>query len=367
VTLGRRSLLSLLAAPLMVPALAPAALAARSGPRLAAPFDAQRIRARAVAARQSASCPVPSAAVRDINGVPIYADAQGSRVDPERRAENEQVFAPLRGWLSVVQQPTEAWLRGGDVEEARCALRHMLGWARDNALLGSTNAQGGYQRKWTVSGAALNFLVLRDVPGLPADQLDAVAEWLERVARAVIPVYERPPRPGNISPARNNHAYWAGLAVAACGIAAGERRLLNWGIERAHIGLSQVEADGSLPLEMARGGMALSYHLFSLGPLAALERIAAANGMALSASDVAALDRLVAFVVEGIAEPGRVEARVGRPQIHSSRPAPPSWREAVGLEIRNASRPIPAAEPHLAGLRPLRQPWLGGNVTLLWS
>ena len=49
----------------------------------------------------------------------------------------------------------------------------------------------------------------------------------------------------------NNHGYWAGVDVAAAGIAADNQELFDWGIKEYDLYLGQVQADGSLPLEMA--------------------------------------------------------------------------------------------------------------------
>ncbi|MFK5047780.1 alginate lyase family protein, partial [Klebsiella pneumoniae] len=83
------------------------------------------------------------------------------------------------------------------------------------------------------------------------------------LAQAIAQIYNQPKRADNF----NNHAYWAGLAVTAAGVAANDRDLFDWGIGKYHLGAGQVTAQGTLPLEMARRGKALHYHLFALTPL----------------------------------------------------------------------------------------------------
>src|SRR5262249_59672568 len=120
---------------------------------------------------------------------------------------------------------------------------------------------------------------------------------------AVKPPYDRDAPPGKMSVAVNNHAYWAGLAVGAAAIAANDRELFAWAIERMRVGLRQVTAEGALPLELARGRLALHYHLFALEPLAVLEIMARANGADLTPADNDAFRRLVAFTFPALADP----------------------------------------------------------------
>src|SRR6185312_4049788 len=51
----------------------------------------------------------------------------------------------------------------------------------------------------------------------------------------------------------NNHLYWAGVEVSAAGIAANDRELFDWGMNTYHVGVAQIQPDGTLPLEIRRG------------------------------------------------------------------------------------------------------------------
>ncbi|WP_137126968.1 alginate lyase family protein [Roseomonas sp. HF4] len=348
------------------------AVPARAQARLAAPFDATAIRAaatRPAAAQACLSVPDP---VHSLELPRFYTDAAATIADPALLAAENAAAKPLGDWLQAVQRGAEDWLRGGAPAAAGCALASLDAWARDGALLGTFNNQGAYRRKWTLAGAAIATLAIRDAPGLDAAAMSRVTGWLGAVARRVQPPYGRIRPGGALTSTRNNHATWAGLAVAAAGVAAGDRTLLDWGIARLSLTLAEVDADGALPQEVRRGKMALNYHLFTLRALAPLLRIAEANGHAMRPEEDAALGRLVAFTVASMVDPGRMAAIAGVPQGHLTED--PRFddrtryaRAAQGLEALQGRRPDPALEPLLAAHRPFRAPWMGGNVSLLWG
>jgi poly(beta-D-mannuronate) lyase len=355
--LGRRTLLLL---PL-------AGCAARAQAPLRAPFDLPallRVRERGPPPAWRCAAAVPP--VASVEGVPFYTDSAFSVPDPALLAADSAAARPLTQWQDAIQGALAAWLRGAP-EAAGCALGHLDGWAQAEALLGRFNNQGAYHRKWALSGAGLAFLALREAPGEDPARIARIAAWLRQVALAVKPTYDRPPTPGSLAhQSANNHAYWAGLAVGAAAVASGDAALLDWSIERARIGLRQVTAEGALPMELSRRRQALGYHLFSLGPLAALERLAAANGIALGAAEAAALDRLDAFTWAAMADPTRIAELAGEAQGRVAGGGLPPLRDGAGFEIRQGFRPDPTREAVLAPERPFRARWLGGPVSALW-
>src|SRR5262249_36989713 len=153
---------------------------------------------------------------------------------------------------------------------AALAVDRLAAWAAADALCGTVNHQGEYEREWTLGSLALAYSKVRGAPGLDPARVRAVDAWLARLAAAVQPFYEHP----KLVTYSNNRAYWAGLAVAATGAAVGDRALFDWGLSRARIGLRQVTAEGFLPLEVERRALALHYHVFALAPLVMLAELA---------------------------------------------------------------------------------------------
>ncbi|SHJ95551.1 Alginate lyase [Roseomonas rosea] len=315
---------------------------------------------------EAAPCEERLPPLRNLEGFGYFLDPAFSRPDPKRLAMDQAAAKPLRDWLALVQRAL-ARHRKGEAGAAACALEAMDHWARNGALLGAFNLQGDYHRAWGLAGAGLSFLALREAPGLEAPRLDRVARWLAAVARQIRPRHDRPSE-ALISDVRNNQAAWAGLAVAAAGVAAGERALLDWGVERLRNQLLQVDERGALPQELRRGAMALHYHLFAFDALAALERLAVANGIALTEAEAAAYRRLRDFTLAAAREPARIQALVGVAQTNPLRaPVEAPLARAPGLEIASMVMPDAESEAALAPFRPYASVWLGGEVTGWWK
>ena len=312
----------------------------------------------------AADCPAPPEAMRSIEGGSFYTDPAFSRPDPERLAADAAVQKRLNDWQDAVQAAVER-ARNGQAGAAACALSLLDDWAKSGAMLGAVNQQGAYHRVWALAGAGLAFLQIRDAAGLEPVSVGRVGRWMREVATAIQPRYDRESR-ALISDVRNNHAAWAGLAVAVAGIASDSRAHFDWGMARLHAQLAQVTGEGALPQELARGALALHYHLFALEPVAALERLAAANGVVLPPGERAALERLTGFILAAAKDPSRIAAFAGAPQSDPWLHGRPPLSTAAGLEIRVQAEPGPALDEALAPFRPYRVRWLGGRVTGRW-
>ncbi|MCC7425592.1 MAG: alginate lyase family protein [Alphaproteobacteria bacterium] len=343
------------------------------GAGLRAPFDVAARRALMGRAERAPACPPAPPPQRDVIGVSFYTDARFSVPDPARVQANNDATRPLRDFNQQVAQWSDIWVRSNPPrpEAARCALAWMAAWAAggepDGAMLGRTNNQGAYERKWTLAGLALAYLKIREAPALDPAERRAVLGWFRRLAAAVRPPYERAARPGTISSAANNHAYWSGLAVGAAAIALDDRALFEWAMERARVGLRQVTAEGALPLEMARGAKALHYHLFALTPLAFLAAMGEANGVDLHAENGGALMRLAALTQAGLADRGRFAALAGAEQDAAAVPERLGGLDLAWAEILLARAPDPRLAAWTAARRPLRHRWIGGDATLLFG
>jgi poly(beta-D-mannuronate) lyase len=171
-----------------------------------------------------------------------------------------------------------------------------------------------------------------------------------------MPYYERPGLKSNA----NNHAYWAGMAIGAAGIAIRERALFDWGLVRARIAIAQIQSDGVLPLERDRRTLALHYHVFALAPLVMLAEMATVNGIRLYDEGDHAISRLANRVIGGLADPPSFAALAGVAQEIQLPPAKTdlAWAEAYASRFPDA---------HLAAwvgaARPLFDVRLGGDMT----
>jgi poly(beta-D-mannuronate) lyase len=305
------------------------------------------------------TCPPVPPPIRDIDANTFYTDPNHSIVDRERYARNQAATKPLRDYQRAIIRSSDDFLRKRDEAAARCTLDALALWAEADAMLGQMlTIQSGYERKWTLATLSLSYLKIRAAGAHPADRKAEIEAWLVRVAHATQAYYDRP-RGGTDT--RNNHLAWAALAVAATGVAANDRALFDWGLDRARRFLAQVEPDGSLPLEVARKARAQGYHTFSLMPLVMLAELAAANGIDLYADG--AIDRLAKLVIAGLADPAPFAALAG---IEQEKVTLGAWQLAWA-EPYYARRHDAALLPYLTRLRPLRQDWLGGDLTLAFG
>lgn len=328
---------------------------------LAGPFGRSGL-AQPLSARP---CPAPPAPVITLMSDSFYTDPAFSLPDPARLAADSEAARPLREWLSATQRPTERWAALRDPAEAECALRQIEAWAEAGALLGAFNRQAGYHRKWSLAGSAIAYLALRDSPAATPERQARIGAWMGEVARPVAAFYDRPlPRqPRGATELLNNHLVWAGMAVAAAGVAAGDRALVRRGVAFGETFLAQVTPEGVHPQELARGRVALHYHLFALQAAAALGRIAEAAGEPLSPGGRAALDRFARFTHAQSLDPSRLAELTGETQAALSGNRP-FLAAAQGLEVWGGDPVILAT---LAPFRPYRSSYLGGGVTLLWG
>jgi len=273
----------------------------------------------------ASACEAPPPVVRDIDANRYYSDKHNSIVDPVLKARNEAAVKPVNDYLDGVARSANAWQRGRKPADAQCALGWLQAWADGGGMLGAmaTN-QSWYTRKWTLSGLALSYARVQ-AAATPA-QRQAVEAWLRRLADLTIAHSDAH------KGVRNNHYYWEGLAITATGAVTGEARYLAWGRKMFDHAMDQIQADGSLPLEVARAGKALSYHLYAAAPLV----------MVASILDLQhpQLDRLVRFSNANVADPSTLRRMTGFEQEKPSRM--PGW---IAIYDRHAAQPLSTEPP----------------------
>lgn len=273
----------------------------------------------------------------------FYADRQGSVIDGARRAAREQAVAPYEDFVRLVQGQADAFALGGDPAAARCGLDNLAGWARAGVLAGAlASPQADYERNWYLAALALAYLKL--VPVADPDSRGVIEPWLGRMARSAETVLDR----GTIPP--NNLSYWAGLALAAAGLATGTPDLEARAARVLRDGLAAVGPDGTLPQEMSRGEKALDYHAFAAAPLTALALIETARGRRF---DRDALVRLAERAISGLGDTAFFVGRAGAAQV-----APAAWNLAW-LGIYRALVPDRRTLPPYAAA----SHFLGGDVS----
>lgn len=329
---------------------------------LRSPFPALAAQPRP--ARKFAGCEVPPPAVTRIRSISKYdqRDSTKSTIDPAAEARLRLETAPVTAYTGTVSAWADAV--AGDptaVAQASCAWRWLDAWAEQNALQGPAVDEA--LRKWelaTLSCAVLKLQRHAAATGTAAGN-GATPAWLQRLGEEVRADYSRGLKRAT---RRSNHLYWAAWAATAAGIAADDRTLFDWGVERYGFALDQIAPDGSLPLETARASRALGYHNFALAPLIMIAEAGAANGLALYEARDNRLASLIGFTLANLADPAPLARAAGAAQDmkEAVRPSTLAWLEPWYARTRD-----PRAEPWLRALRPMQQKRMGGDLTLIYG
>ena len=257
-------------------------------------------------------CGAPPHISRSIVLNDYYVDSAKSIVDPARKQAYEDAVKPMRKAAGAVDELADRYRSAHDVAAAQCAASWLEDYARHGALLDMrAGNEAVYVQGWIGGSLAIAWLKVRDAE-LPPHQRAQIAGWLATLAERNVAYYRS--RPPGAKDARNNLRYWAGLTALASGLAAGRRDLVDWGIGSFRIGVDQIAADGTLPLEMRRKSLALHYHLFAAAPLVTIAELAEINGVSLYGYRDGALGRLVERALSGIEDSSFFADRAGTVQ-----------------------------------------------------
>ena len=328
------------------------------------PFD---VEARRVAFGKPVSrfdCPPPPTPVRDLEFGGFYIPgSSSSEVDPKALDTYRKATRPIVAYENFITQVSDSYLRSNPAEGslARCVLDWLYTWAKGSAMLGAASQQGGFVRKWGLVPVSASYLKIREDKSLDKPRKIAVEEWIGRWAWVVKTDYSTETHRAS---RRNNHLYWASLAATLAAVALNNRDLLDWGVAQYRFALTQIQADGTLPLELARRSKALHYHLFSIPPLVLVAETAAQNGFDLYAERDGALHKLIRRTVAGLDDPAYFERLTGEKQTWVGRldGGKLAWIEAYYARYRDK-----APEKWIVKFRPLVNRQVGGDATLLYG
>ena len=272
-----------------------------------------------------------------------YTDAHMSVIDPAKQAAFQAASDAPTKLAQAVSKAADTYRAQGSRAAAACVYSLLAAVAKAGAWSGRMPTfQGTYVQNWTLSGVAMAYLKVRQSGVGTREQDAAIQRWFSVMATQVRAYFDAgAPNPG--SDAWNNHIYWAGLAVAAEGIADDDAKAFRWGMDMYKRGVDSIQPDGSLEAEMYRAQMALHYHLYALGPLILLAELGEANGLDVYAEDKGAIHRLVKFCVAGLDDPSLLEKRTGVKQVVTL----PYGGSDIGWAVPYVRR---FPDPHLSSL-----------------
>jgi len=330
--------------------------------RLRDPFDVAERRALFGSSVERFECPPPLPAVRDVTAEGYYADKDASIVNSQAMVRYRQATKPITDYETQITTISDTFVRSDPINAAaaRCTLDWLEAWAAQGALLGRMSQQGMYVRTWALSSIAASYIKIRGGEGLEPVRGRRVEEWIRQLAGEVTSYYSTRTGPDVL----NGQAYWAGQASVLAGVAANDKGLFGWGVERYRLGVSQIQADGTLPLELARKSKARYYHNFALMPLVQIAEAAAQNGIDLYSERDGAIRRLAGRVIDTLDDPSFFERMTG---VRQDWPGELSGGSLVWAEPYYARVRDQRLVPWLLRFRHLRNPWFGGDATLLYG
>jgi poly(beta-D-mannuronate) lyase len=285
------------------------AISATAQARLRSPWDGKPIAASDV----PYSCPSLPHLAPDLvtDGFYRLDDPTHSIIDPVRQEAYNKSSGQVKAVGLAIVKAADDYRTSGSRRAAQCAISRITTMAQDKSLSGKmSSAQAYYVQGWVVGAVAIAYLKVRDAGDATPDQTATVAKWLQSVGEQTKAYYGAHKKAGQ-GDSQNNHLYWAGVELAGIGVAANDRSDFDWALAAYDNGVNQIRPDGTLPLEMARGGRALHYHLYALAPLVLLAEFGEANGFDLYAHANGALHRLVDVSVAGLQDPALFEKATG--------------------------------------------------------
>jgi poly(beta-D-mannuronate) lyase len=262
------------------------------------------------------TCPSVPALPHDFATNSYYTDSHHSIIDPTLKKKYEDSVEPVTDFSRAVVKAADAYQTTGSRTAAQCTASMLLNAAKQRVLTGKMDGhQAYYVQGWNLGSWAVAYLKIRGSGIVPSGDAEEIARWLKKLAGDNRRYYEEKRRHHGPSDAHNNHLYWAGFAIAAAGIANNDQKLFDWAMDAYKEGVHDIGEDGTLPMEMDRGQMALHYHLYALAPLILLAEFGEANGLDLYAERDGAIKRLLSRSVSGLEDPTFFQQRTGAAQV----------------------------------------------------
>jgi poly(beta-D-mannuronate) lyase len=332
-------------------------ISAASTAPLRSPWDGRQVKPT----ESHYTCPAITHIAPDLVTDSFYRldDPTHSIIDPQRQEAYRKSSEPVKNAGMDIVKAADAYRTSGSREAAHCAMGQIVAMAEDNSLGGKMSSnQAYYVQGWIVGAIAIAYLKVRETGDATPEQSEAIVKWLRAVGEESKSYFGGHNK--GFESNQNNHFYWAGVEIAAIGIAADNRGDFDWGMASYDNGIKQIQPDGTLPLEMARGSKALHYHLYALAPLVLLAEFGEANGTDMYAHAGGAIHRLVDVSVSGLRNPALFDKATGVKQEVPKVPsgdqigwAPPYVKRFPNPELTRMIKAAPSLSVYyLGGLPP---------------
>jgi poly(beta-D-mannuronate) lyase len=278
-----------------------------------------------VTANESAfSCPDETPPLpRDFATNSYLIDPQHSIPDDILKQEHDTSVSEIESFSRFVVRAADAYRTTGSRAAAECVVNLLQGAAEQGALAGNMDGhQAVYTQGSNLGAWAIAFLKVRGSGVATPEQNRQIAAWLKKLARGNEAYYNMRRLRRGPNDGYSHHLYWAGFAVAAAAVANNDQGMFRWAMNAYKQGVSDIREDGTLPIEMDRGQLALHSHIYALAGLVMLAEFGEVNGMDLYAEKNSAIGRLIAVCVSGIEDPSFFQRETGVAQVVESEVQP---------------------------------------------
>lgn len=273
---------------------------------------------------------------------------------------------PLELFENHIMRLVENYLLTSDNKYAHCISFALEKWAEQESLLrfayNENNLQAWFAVEWTATASGMAYSVIRDNPTIDAGTKGQIEAWLNKVVRKQISY------PGGPTSSRNNHLYWRGLQATIVGVVTNDNYLFRYGISSYISAINALSKKGSLPLEMARGRLALHYQNFAILPLVYIAEIADRQGYDLYGVNNKGRDLhlAISFLMQHISDINysyHVFKGLGSQDISFTQN---TKRELNWMEPYYERFQDKKVGKYLQPIRPVYHRWSGGNSSLIY-
>lgn len=183
--------------------------------RLRSPWDDLKIASSDTPYR----CPAPPEFARIVDPEVAYTDSHYSIIDPAKQEAYEKATEGPVHLGQSVGMAADAYLFKGSKAAAACVYSLLDAAAKADAWAGEMpHFQGVYIQNWMLSATAIPYLKVRNSGVGTAQEEAEIQQWFRHLAGRVQTYFDID-KGHPTTDAYNNHMYWAGLSLAAEGIA----------------------------------------------------------------------------------------------------------------------------------------------------
>ena len=310
-------------------------------------------------------CPDLAAPIIKLDYSSRYASTDKSRssFDSASNAEVNAQLKPVDDFVTTMILAANTALLTADVEPANCVKAGLLAWAKAGALEQMASMNANLSVPSRLAGLAFAWDEVK--PMLGSDAESALIEaWLAGIARSSMTFFDTD---APTKSQKNNLRAWAALAVARVGVTLGDQEMITWADASIRLVICTADPDGSLPLEMARKGLALHYQMHALAALVPAAVLLEREGHALFEACNGNLHRSIRFALTAFADPTAVTRLAKSEQSYFDGSDKLQGFELAWAVSYLATFPDPDLAKFIAPYGALANSKIGGLQSLLWQ